>query len=65
MWQDLLALLIVAIAALALLRPFIPVRLFRANGCREEVDGLDRKPLAAGGCGSCSLGSVCPKAADR
>jgi hypothetical protein len=60
MWQDGLALLIVTIAALALLRSWLPSRLFRF-GMRRGGAGLEQNAPPAGGCGCCSSGSSCAK----
>ena len=60
MWQDGLALLIVAVAALALLRLWLPSGLFRF-GARRNGDGSARKAPPAGGCGGCALGASCAK----
>jgi hypothetical protein len=59
MWQDGLALLIVVIAALALLRLYLPSGLFRL-GARRGDDGSVQPP-PAGGCGGCASGSSCAK----
>lgn len=62
MWQDGLALLIVVIAALALLRSWLPSSLFRF-GARRGGDGSSpavlKNPPPAGGCGGCASGSSC------
>jgi len=59
MWQDALALLIVAVAVLALLRLYLP-GLFRFGG-RRASDALAQKAPSAGGCSGCALGSSCAK----
>ncbi|HHW75663.1 MAG TPA: hypothetical protein GX399_01280 [Xanthomonadaceae bacterium] len=61
MWQDGLALLIVVIAALALLRFYVPSRLFRF-GARRGGDGGSMRNAPPGGCGGCPSGSSCFKA---
>ena len=61
MWQDGLALLIVVIAAVVLLRSWLPSGLFRL-GARRNGDGSARKAPPAGGCGGCALGASCFKA---
>ncbi len=62
MWQDGLALLIVVIATLALLRPYLPVgRLFRF-GARRGGGGGSMRNAPPGGCGGCPSGSSCFKA---
>ncbi len=61
MWQDGLALLIVAIAALALLRLYVPFRLFRF-GARRKDDGSAATDLAPTGCSGCGSGASCAKA---
>lgn len=59
MWQDALALLIVAIAGLALLKPYIPIRRSFADDCRKAAV----PPTALSGCAGCTLGSsACVKA---
>ncbi len=60
MWQDGLALLIVGIAALALLRSWLPSGLFRF-GARRGDDGSVRNAPPAGGCGGCASNSSCAK----
>lgn len=60
MWQDGLALLIVVIAALALLRSWLPSGLFRF-GHRRGDDGSVRNAPPTGGCGGCASGSSCAK----
>jgi len=61
MWQDGLALLIVVIAALALLRSWLPSRLFRFGPRRKGEASAENIP-PAGSCGGCSLGASCFKA---
>ncbi|MDS4040784.1 MAG: hypothetical protein RKP20_06370 [Candidatus Competibacter sp.] len=60
MWQDGLALLIVVIAALALLRSWLPSGLFRF-GHRQGDDGSVKNAPPTGGCGGCASGSSCAK----
>jgi len=60
MWQDGVALLIVVIAALALLRIYAPVGLFRF-GARRKDDGLAATDLAPTGCSGCGSGASCAK----
>ncbi len=60
MWQDGLALLIVVIAALALLRVYLPSRLFRF-GARRNGESAARSAPPTGGCGGCASGSSCAK----
>ncbi|MFZ1494809.1 MAG: hypothetical protein WAU60_15550 [Candidatus Competibacter denitrificans] len=63
MWQDALALLIVAIAGLALLKPYIPIRRSFANDCRKKGGAAAVPPTALSGCTGCTLGSsACVKA---
>lgn len=59
-WQDGLALLIVAIAALALLRRVLPAGMMRF-GSRRDGDGSARTAPPAGGCGGCASGASCFK----
>ncbi len=60
MWQDGLALLIVAVAAVALLRSWLPSGLFRFGARRNgEIPAESAPP--AGGCGGCASGSSCAK----
>jgi hypothetical protein len=61
LWQDGLALLIVAIAALAVLRIYAPAGMFRL-GARQEGDGSIQNAPPAGGCSGCTLGASCAKA---
>ncbi len=62
MWQDGLALLIVAVAALALLRLYVPAGWFRFGASRRNDDELLKSPSPpAGGCGGCASGSSCVK----
>ncbi|MDS4019355.1 MAG: hypothetical protein RKR03_02405 [Candidatus Competibacter sp.] len=60
MWQDGLALLIVVIAALALLRVYLPSRLFQF-GARRGDDGSAQNAPPTSGCGGCASGSPCAK----
>ncbi|MDS4071472.1 MAG: hypothetical protein RKO24_17835 [Candidatus Competibacter sp.] len=60
MWQDGLALLIVVIAALALLRSWLPPGLFRF-GARRGGDGSAQNAPPASGCGGCASGASCAK----
>ena len=60
MWQDGLALLVVVIAALALLRSWLPSGLFRF-GVRWGDDSSVKNAPPAGGCGGCASGSSCAK----
>ena len=57
MWQDGLALLIVVIAALAVLRTYLPSGLFRF-GPRQSA----KNALPAGGYSGCGSGASCAKA---
>jgi hypothetical protein len=59
-WQDGLALLVVAIAALALLRRVPPTGMVRF-GTRRAGDGSVETAPPAGGCGGCASGSSCFK----
>jgi hypothetical protein len=59
-WQDGLALLVVAIAALALLRRVPPTGMVRF-GTRRAGDGSVETAPSAGGCGGCASGSSCFK----
>ena len=60
MWQDALALLIVAIAGVTLLRPYIPLLRFFSGNCRHK--GADAvQTTARSGCAGCALGSACAK----
>lgn len=63
MWQDALALLIVAIAGLALLKPSIPVRRLFAVDCRKKNSGAVKTAALPRhtGCAGCALGSACSK----
>lgn len=61
MWQDGLALLIVAVAALALLRSWLPSGLFRF-GVRRNGETAAKRASPAGGCGGCASSSSCFKA---
>lgn len=68
MWQDILALLIVAIAALALLRPAIALRPFRfgSSSCLEAEKGAMKPlPLSSSGCSGCALGAACSQGVKR
>lgn len=60
MWQDSLALLIVVIAAMALLRSWLPAGLFRFGARRRDESSAERAP-PAGGCGGCASNSSCAK----
>jgi len=60
MWQDGLALLIVVIAALALLRSYLPSGLFRLGARRNGESSATSAP-PAGGCGGCASNSSCAK----
>lgn len=60
MWQDGLALLIVVIAALALLRSWLPSGLFRL-GSRRNGEAAAKSAPPAGGCGGCASNSSCFK----
>lgn len=60
MWQDALALLIVGIAALVLLRTYLPSGLFRFGPRRKGAGSAESAP-SAGGCGGCASGSSCAK----
>ena len=60
MWQDALALLIVVIAAVALLRLYLPAGWFRF-GVRRGGDGSAQNAPPDGGCGGCASGSSCTK----
>lgn len=60
MWQDALALLIVAVAALALLRNYLPSSFFRC-GSRRNGENLAKNTPPTGGCSGCALGSSCAK----
>lgn len=60
MWQDGLALLIVVIAALTLLRSWLPSGLFRF-GARRAGDGSAQSAPPAGGCGGCASNASCLK----
>jgi hypothetical protein len=60
MWQDGLALFIVVIAALTLLRIYVPAEIFRF-GARRGSDSLVKNAVPADGCGSCTAGSSCSK----
>lgn len=61
MWQDGLALLIVAVAALALLRSWLPSGLFRF-GVRRNGETAAKSAPPVGGCGGCASSSSCFKA---
>lgn len=61
MWQDGLALLIVAIAVLALLRTYTPVGRLRFDVHRSS-DSSDASVAPTGGCGGCGSGASCAKA---
>ena len=60
MWQDGLALLIVAVAALALLRSWLPSGLFRFGARRNGEISVESAPPASG-CGGCASNSSCFK----
>ena len=60
MWQDGLALLIVVIAALALLRSWLPSGLFRF-GSRRNGETAAKSAPPAGGCGGCASNASCAK----
>ena len=60
MWQDGLALLIVAIAVLALVRTYAPADWLRF-GARRNDDGSAAASAAPTGCSGCSLGASCAK----
>jgi hypothetical protein len=60
MWQDGLALLIVVVAVLALLRLYLPSRLFRF-GARRGDDGSAQNAPPTSGCSGCASGSSCAK----
>lgn len=60
MWQDGLALLIVGIAVLALLRLYLPSRLF-GFGARNGASAAKSAPPPARGCSGCASGSSCAK----
>ncbi len=60
MWQDGLALLIVAIAVLAMLRSWLPFRWFRF-GSRNDGNSPQNAP-PTDGCGGCVSNSSCFKA---
>ncbi|QQS53600.1 MAG: hypothetical protein IPM89_12065 [Candidatus Competibacteraceae bacterium] len=60
MWQDGLALLIVVIAALVVLRIFVPAGILRFGARRGGGPATNTTP-AAGGCSGCSVGSSCAK----
>ena len=62
MWQDGLALFIVAVAALILLRVYAPVGVFRFGARRGDDAPVRNTTTAAGGCGGCAVGSSCAKA---
>lgn len=61
MWQDGLALLIVAVAALALLRLYAPAGWFRFGARRQGGESSAKSAPPAGGCGGCPSGSSCFK----
>ena len=60
MWQDGLALLIVAIAVLALVRTYVQVGWFRC-GVRQRDDGSAMSSAAPTGCSGCGLGASCAR----
>lgn len=60
MWQDGLALLIVGIAVLALLRLYLPSRLF-GLGVRQNGASAAKNAPPTGGCSGCASGSSCAK----
>ncbi len=61
MWQDGIALLIVAIAVLALLRIYAPRRIFGFDA-RRSGDGSIKSHAPVDGCSGCALGASCFKA---
>jgi hypothetical protein len=61
MWQDGLALLIVVIAALAVLRPYAPVGMFRFGARRGSNRPVKNVASTGGGCSGCAAGSSCAK----
>ena len=60
MWQDGLALLVVVIAALALLRSWLPSGLLRL-GVRRNGGSSTKSAPPTGGCSGCASGSSCAK----
>lgn len=60
MWQDGLALLVVVIAALALLRLYLPAGWFRF-GVRRGGDGSAASSAAPTGCSGCGSETSCAK----
>lgn len=65
MWQDALALFIVAIAVLMFLRPLFRIWGFHAADCQAPEGGLSEKASAVNGCGGCELGIACGKALSK
>ena len=61
MWQDGLALFIVAVAALVVLRMYVPVGMPRFGARRGSDSPVKNTTPAAGGCGGCAVGSSCAK----
>lgn len=59
MWQDGVALLIVIVAALALLRRYVPSGWSQTAGARREDKAVTGKAVSTGACGNCGAQAGC------